>query len=413
MDHAFQSSTVISAAVCPLPRRQFLGRSIGGLLLSSWLTGSLLAAPGQGLAALSDRERTFQEFITTHMTDADGLCYSALCAATLKPWTNAQLAKLAPDDQRMLTDWFQNSPDKAGCLSYENALMATGEFALSQMARYRVTGEDAARQRAHRAIKAILAVIDEGRSYMPGWLPKPFGGIRNARNSHEMSTDQYTKVILALYTWRSLADTAEQAVIDRFIVDAADFFIARKFRHAYRHRTIVTAMTHQHALGLFVPLVVLAAKTSGDAAYRTHLAQFSGALDAAMTNPELANFNMTSLLIEGLNLAIGAGCDDPRLPKLIGILWQRGVAHIAPDGDGIEDGKPPRKTSEATRLAAASTLVEALDPATRTTDLAIKILGRQSDVRQMTHTRMRSSICEIAVTSWLLAYWRLRKRAAG
>lgn len=348
-------------------------------------------------------------FVSTRMMDGDGLCRSCLCAATLAPWTNEDLAKT---DQRLITDMFQNSPDKAGCLSYENALMATGEFAVSQIVRHRVTKDDAARELAHRAIRAILAVIEEGRHYMPGWLPKPFGGLRNARNSHEMSTDQYTKAIVALHAWRPLAGKDERAVIDRFFVDAADFFIARKFRHAYRHRTIVTADTHRHALGLFVPLVVLAARISGDTSYLKHLSAFSAAMDAAIDDDALANFNMTSLIAEGYHVAMQAGHDDPRLPRTIKTLWQRGTKRIDANGDGFEDGQPPKKDAQATRLAAIAPIVEALDPATRATELAHKILSRQTDIRQMTHTRLPESIAEVSVTSWLVAYWRLREWAA-
>jgi hypothetical protein len=389
-----------------LTRRQFLGTVLAA---AAGATGRLRAASPASLDALITTEKVMHDFVVNRMMDGDGLCRSALCAATGAPWTNADLAKT---DQRLITDMFQNSPDKAGCMSYENALMATGEFAVSQIVRHRVTKDAAARDLAHRAIRAILAVIEEGRHYMPGWLPKPFGGLRNARNSHEMSTDQYTKAIVALHAWRPLASKDEQTVIDRFFVDAADFFVARKFRHAYRHRTIVTVDTHHHALGLFVPLVILAAKTSGDAGYRKHLASFSAAMDASLRDELLANFNMTSLMVEGYHVAMQAGLDDPRLPQTIKTLWQRGSKRIDANGDAYEGSTPPQKDSQGTRLAAIATIVEALDPSTRATELAPKILSRLTDPQKMTHTRLPESIAEVAITSWLVAYWRLREWAA-
>ncbi|MCX6908361.1 MAG: hypothetical protein NTY01_10005, partial [Verrucomicrobia bacterium] len=229
---------------------------------------------------------------------------------------------------------------------------------------------------------------------------------------HEMSTDQYTKAIVALHAWRPLASKDEQTVIDRFFVDAADFFIARKFRHAYRHRTIVTADTHHHALGLFVPLVVLAAKTSGDAGYRKHLAAFSAVMDASLHDEGLANFNMTSLMVEGYHVAMQAGHDDPRLPQTIKTLWQRGTKRIDANGDAYDNSKPLKKDSESPRLAAIATIVEALDPATHATGLAPKILSGQTNPQKMTHTRLPESIAEVSITSWLVAYWRLREWAA-
>jgi hypothetical protein len=384
-----------------LTRRHFLGT-----LLAAGATRRLRAASPDSLDGLAATGKVMHDFVVGRMMDADGLCRSSLCSATLAPWTNAGLART---DQRLITDMFQNSPDKAGCMSYENALMATGEFAVSQIVRFRVTKDAAARELAHRAVRAILAVIAEGRYYMPGWLPKPFGGLRNARNSHEMSTDQYTKAIVALHAWRPLASKHEQTVIDRFFVDAADFFVARKFRHAYRHRTIVTADTHHHALGLFVPLVVLAAKTSGDASYRKHLASFSAAMDASLQDEGLANFNMTSLMVEGYHVAMQAGLDDPRLPQTIKALWRCGAKRVDANGDAYEGSKPPQKDSQGTRLAAIATIVEALNPATRATELAPKILARQTDPQKMTHTRLPESIAEVAITSWLVAYWRLRE----
>lgn len=391
---------------CISTRRRFLGTALAAAASAA---GRLSAMSPGTLDPLAATERVMHAFVVDRMLDGDGLCRSFLCAATLAPWTNADLAKT---DQQILTDMFQNSPDKAGCLTYENALMATGEFAVSQIVRYRVTKDETARELAHRAIRAILGVVQAGRHYMPGWLPKPFGGLRTARDSHETSTDQYTKAIVALHAWRPLADDGQRSEIDRFFVDAADFFVARKFRHAYRHRTIVTADTHQHALGLFVPLVVLAAQVTGDPAYREHLATFHSAMEAALQNEVLANFNMTSLIVEGYQVALQAGHQDPILARTIATLWQRGARRIDETGAAYDTADPKRPEPQSTRLAATATLVEALDPATRATELAARILARERDPRTMTHTRLPETIDEVAITSWLVAYWRLREFTA-
>jgi len=386
------------AASGPWPRREFVRRTVATLLSGPAFAGGARAAlaqdsrpapddgrPPRGidLTPLSATAETFHAFVTTRMIDDDGLCRSFLCAETLRPWTNEQLA------DKDLTDWFQNAPDKAGCLAYENALMSTGEFAASQIARHRATGEPAAQDRARRAVRAILAVAQEGRHYMPGYLPKPFGGLGRARDSHEISPDQYTKAMVALCAWRPLADAEEASAIDRFFVEAADFFIARKFRHAYRHRTIVTAQTHPHALGLFVPIVVLAANTSGDSRYRQHLALFSDAMDAVMQSRKMSSFNATALIIEGFEVAMAAGCDDPRLPKVVGHLWQQAAQHIDAQGDAFEGDNPPKQTSQGTRLAATATIVERRCPEIQAGPLAVKILGRLTEIQQMRNYRMR------------------------
>jgi hypothetical protein len=368
----------------------------------------LNAAAKPAGASLADAEVKLYEFVTQRMMDGDGLCRSMLNAETFRPWTEQQLTKLDP---RLLTDMFQNSPDKSGCLAYENALMATGEFAQSQMVRHRVTGEAAALEMAQRGVRVMLAVADEGRNYMPGFLPKPFGGLARARYSHELSPDQYTKVVAALHAWRPQASAKERAAIDRFFVEAADFFIARKFRHAFRHRTIVTADTHHHSLGLFVSIVVLAANVSGRASYRAHLKEFSRALDESATDEKLANFNMTSLLIDGFDVAIKEGCDDPRLPALIKSIWIRAIKNVDPDGTSYAGEDRRIVTPESTRAAACAPIVEKLHPATQATALAAKILQRYTQVQQMLHYRIPGAIFEVSVTSWLLAYWRLQEKA--
>jgi hypothetical protein len=383
-------------------------RSFITTFISTVLASRLAPVRAADLDSLSPIEEIMHDFVMRRMMDDDGLCRSFLCAATLAAWTNEDLAKT---DQRRITDMFQNSPDKAGCLSYENALMATGEFALSQIIRHRVLKDNAALELAHRGIKGILAVIEEGRHYMPGWLPKPLRGLRHARDSHEMSVDQYTKAIVALHAWRPLAGQDEQAVIDRFFIDATDFFIARKWRHAYRHRTIVTAATHHHALGLYVALPQLAAQASGDERYLAQLPQFDDAITAALANDRLeSGFNGISLIVEGFHTAMQAGSRDKRLPQLIEHLWKSGARCVDEQGRGFIPSQPPVFDSQGPRLAAVAPMVETLNPATRATELACKILNAHRDPSQMRHVgNLSESIAEVSITSWLVAYWRLRE----
>lgn len=385
-------------------RRAFLaaGTGLASVLAAVPIFGASVAGPN-----IAKTAELFQRLVVSRLRDADGLCRSFLKAETLAPFPNGELFE--PRWHRDMSDWFQNHPDRSGCLTYENAIMATGEFAMSEVARFRVTGDRNAHDGGRRAIRAILAVIKEGRLYMPGYLPKPFGGIPRARYSHEMSPDQYTKALAALHTWRPLADRDERARIDEFTVDAADFFVARRFRHSYRHRTIVSADTHHHALGLFVPLIHLAAKTSGRDSYLAHAELFNAALDASATNVGLANFNMTSLMIEGFALAIEAGCTDPRLPGLMRILWEQSARNIDATGAGFDEGKSERRTSESARIAGVATLVSSLDPQIPVVATATRVLAHLESLEQMQEYRVPGAISSTSVTSWLLAYWRIRQ----
>jgi len=359
--------------------------------------------------------RTFQDFITSNMLDADGLCRSFLDCQTLEPWTNDQLAK------HDLSCFFQNAPDMAACLAYENALMSTSEWATSQLMRHNATGEVAALDAARHGIHAILKVAEQGRHYMPGYLPKPFGGIPRCRDSHEISPDQYTKAIMALYTWRSVADKHEAEEIDRFFVEAADFFVARQFRHAYRHRTIVTADSYRHSLGLFVPICVLATNITGKAMYREQLPLFDRAIDDSFEDTSLAGFNQAALLVEGFELALLEGHEDSRLKPLIESFWTRSAANVDEQGKGYAGPEADQYTSQSTRLASLATTVERHHPQLRPRELAKRILSAHNDVQQMRHCTpedaatlpnshqwLGHSICDTSISSWLLAYWRMQ-----
>ncbi len=373
------------------------------------------------LADLAPMAERVDALVGEHMLDGDGLCRSFINAATLEQWTNDAVARFD------LEDFFQNAPDKAGCLSYENSLMSTSEYTLAGLARHDATGDADALAVARRGVHAIMRVAEEGRHYMPGYLPKPFGGLDRARHSHEISPDQYIKAVRALHTYKPHADAAQAAAIDQLFVDIADFFITRKFRHAYRHRTIVTAKTHHHALSLFVPICVLAANVTGDDRYRRQLAQFDEPIDE-LPGLALSNYNMASLLSEGFDLALGEGHADPRLRQAIADLWHHASQHVDDRGVGWEPhGGHTLRSSQATRLASMATIVERHHPSIDARSLAVRILSSFDDLaRDMRHyqpedeaklhpTRkfLAHSICDTAVTSWLLAYWRLAAAKAS
>ena len=344
----------------------------------------------------------YETFINDVLLDADGLLRSFLNLHTLRPWTNEELK---PYD---LTFICQNSPDPAGCLTYENSLMATGEYALSQVVRHQATGEGL--EAARRGCEAILKVASEGAHYMPGHLPKPFRGLSHARDSHEISPDQYIKVILALHGYRHYADETTRKRIDAFFMDVADFFVARKFRHAYRHRTIVTAQTHIHALSLYLPILVLAGNISGEAKYHNELKQFDEVIDTLPQRPQFDSYNKLSLLAEGFHLALSEGHDDRRLRDAIGSLWKTGV--------DFTDKRHDR--SERTRLGGFAGIVHAYFPEWHALEECRVILAKFDDPADLpttttedetalplTHRYLPHTHCEAAATSWLLAYWRM------
>ena len=239
---------------------------------------------------------------------------------------------------------------------------------------------------------------------MPGYLPKPFGGMAGARYSHETSTDQYTKAIAALYHWLPLASPAEEREIGRFFADAADYFLARRFGFPWRQKVIAKPETHYHLVALYIPLLQLAAKFGGGA-YMSAIDALEKPLEGALRPTYRPSFNEISLFLDGFGLAIRTGVEDRRLPALMRALWERGAANIDQEGRGWEDG---RETAWATRFAAGARLVPGRDDAPQRDALAFRVLGQYRQAVQMTRPPMRRPIEGAGIASWLLSYWRLQ-----
>jgi len=371
---------------------------------------------------LASAETLIARFVEAHMTDESGLLYSHLHAETLKPWTHEQMKAFS------LTHMYKNHPHPEQNLTYEDSLMATAEYACAQIARFQATSEPLALVTAARAVNAIMQVQYQGSHHMPGHLPKPFGGVRGARDSHEISPDQYVKSIVALRTFQPYAPEAMRETIDRYLVDIADYFVARDFVHHHRENKIVSPESRVHCIALYIPLLYIAANITGDLSYLDHLARFDAAMDRVLVDEELANDNILSLFLEGYHLAIQEGATDPRLKQGIRRIWEITAETV------LENGLMPRtlgftaQTSRSLLLAPRATIVEHYHPEIQSTSLAWRLLDRQKDPQQMKYVISQGneaihtmvpigfrSICETSVTSWLLGYWRLvcREQANG
>ncbi len=392
-----------------LVRRHFLAAGLGGVIASRM--GGLVASTERGNSAkrLDEIAGYFQAFAENRLLDADGLVRAYVSPLTLRPFT---IAEVSPRYDKLLRDICQNFADPAGALTYENSLMATGEFAMSQILRFQKSRVPAALHFARRSVRAILNVAREGRHYMPGYLPKPHGGLAAARYSHEMSTDQYTKAIAALDLWRPFASPEEWREVERFFCDAAEFFIARGFRFPWRQKLIVEPQVHLHALALYLPLLQLVG-TLVDPRYLQHLAQFERPLQTALERSRIAKvghrFNEISLFLEGFDVAIRNGHQDPRLPQVMQHMFARGAENIDKNGIGSEGGQ---KTSWAVRLVAGTTLIRDAQELIQRKELAERVLLTYDHVNQMRVRAYSDSVDGIdgtGMASWLLTYWRLQQ----
>ena len=362
-------------------------------------------------------EEKVRAFVEAHMTDECGLIYSHLNARTLRPWTAEELRKF--DTQPIYN---KERGDPAGQLAYEDTLMATGEYALSQVLRFKATGDPPALTAAAHPVYAILRVLFAGEEYERGYLPKPHGGMRRAAYSHEISPDKYVKCAVALRAYQSYAPPSLRKTIDGYLVAIADYFFNRHFMHPYRERTIVSPDNRPHCISIYVPILCIAHQITGEKKYLEALGRFDRVLNDLTQEDTQVNFNICSLYTEGFHLALQEGAADGRLREAIRKQWEMNVKLVADDGFGYQEAGKPMKTSRVMRLAASAPIVDRYFPELEAWRTGLFILKNITDPKAMTyftefdpkylpegHRYLPVSLCETSVTSWLVGYWRLRE----
>ncbi|OGV65156.1 MAG: hypothetical protein A3K19_26810 [Lentisphaerae bacterium RIFOXYB12_FULL_65_16] len=370
------------------------------------------------LDKLAPAERQIREFVETHMVDECGLVYSFMNAKTVKPWTDAELKAY---NLRPVCHPNVNNP--AEYYAYENSLMGTGEYAASQVARFETTGDGEALGTAAHQVSAMMQVFYQGELFEKGFLPKPFGGIRKCAYSHELSPDQHIKTLVALRAYQRHAPPSQKRRIDEYIVALADYHQARGFIHPRRESFVVTPENRPHHICILVPVLMCAYNITGDAKYKDALSRFNAIMDDYAAGKFEAHFNLAALMIEGYHLAICEGLDDERLRIAIRKLWEAHVEFVLDDGLGYVDKERTKKSSESLRLAGLAPLVDQYFPDLNACQLGLFLLQKNTDPQRMLyinetakpmdyHGPLAESICELAVASWLLGYWRLRARRA-
>ena len=128
-------------------------------------------------------------------------------------------------------------------------------------------------------------------------------------------------------------------------------------------------------------------------------------------------------MIEGYHLAICEGFDDKRLRIAIRKLWEVTAEFVLNDGLGYVDKERTKKSSECLRMAGLAPLVDQYFPDLNACQLGLFLLQKNTNPQRMLyinetskpvdyHGPLAESICELAVASWLMGYWRMRARLA-
>ena len=117
---------------------------------------------------------------------------------------------------------------------YENASMVQGSFLAAMCARYRVTRDQDALEKARRTFRGIRKIYDLSRPGGEGYYCKPW----DWRFQDETSSDQYVYAMMGLDSFRELADPEERGQIREMLTAMARFWIDRKYRYRYLGRTL-------------------------------------------------------------------------------------------------------------------------------------------------------------------------------
>jgi hypothetical protein len=232
--------------------------------------------------------------------------------------------------------WGKDSPRPTVAEWYygENTLWATGFFLWSQLLRYRVTREDAARELARTAFRDLNHFFDLSATIEPGLLGKPHGG----RAGPTTSFDQAAFPILP-YVWfaQSLATPEEKAAATRNMAAHGDYYLRRNWtvnHHGTLHN--ISGAVHTSVMK-YLACVYAAYELTGDTRFRddalTRLRRIIGAnllpwpMQAYETNHNLFYY---AFLCDYWSRSEAAGNFDWNCA--IGEYWTAAKASLGGDG---------------------------------------------------------------------------------
>jgi len=188
---------------------------------------------------LEEVEATIQDVVERVFRDGDGMIRSGVYGKTMKP--------LRLED---VTD----RPFGVGCYSenhhipnelkplynnYENAGQCSGKYIGAMLQKYAATGDAKVLDNACRTFKALELLWNNAaeQNQYPGgrgWMPKPFGGIRDVAAMTECSPDQYTDITLGIEEfYHKAADDQERKVIEEMILSFADWWSEHDYATSY------------------------------------------------------------------------------------------------------------------------------------------------------------------------------------
>jgi hypothetical protein len=351
---------------------------------------------------------------------------------TLSPYT---LRDMAAYDVRELFTVNAACPHRAKLLvmNYEEADMATGDYLLSLVHKYAVTGRAQVHEEARRVFGAIMRLCHNAFTQNPygrGWLPKPYLGIEKVGEIFECSVDQYTKIALALDWYaRELASPADRAQAEDTLVAFAEWWAGHWYTANYFGNCCwwwKTNMPHPEAWFLYI--LALVERLTGDRLYAREfrkLLQFQDAL-FNVQRVETNACNLTAECLERL-VELKPGYRRLWLRALQG-CWEFSRDHTT------GEGYCPQRLGESGRIlvnnggrvaGTAAVASQFLREGKRLREWGRQVLSRYNHREMFHHLHPDSDHLPKAFafeadtlsghhfTSWLHAYWKLERLSHG
>ena len=360
------------------------------------------------MQSLAQRAVRFEKFLDDNGRDTDGIVCSVLKADELRPWRNSDF------EGKGYELWDHWAGDYAGAMNYEDAIMATGRYADAKILKHLGGGGDkTVLADAAQAVKALLAISREGDKVEPGYLPKPYGGLRQASKSRNISTDQYEHALFALWHFRQACPASPLVPdIESAVVRWADYFIRHDFEFDYYGLARVVVEQAVHTLGFYLPLMAVAHRITGNPEYgqvltsrlvplvREHLI-IKDDSPAWIAHPNITNLIVMGLLYCWQNDICKAECRQAiGLWTRLGLKWlsRDGLAYCYAEGSDTSpvaphyiEGAPALnlkflmwrsnvKGADSCKIAHTLLLAHQVFPGEGWRDQALDILGRFREV---------------------------------
>jgi hypothetical protein len=313
-------------------------------------------------------------------------------------------------------------------MNYEEADMATGDYLMSLVHKYAVTGEEKVREQVRKVFQAIMLLCHNSFTKNPygrGWLPKPYLGIVEVGEIFECSVDQYTKIALGLDWYaRELATPEERAQAEDALVAFAEWWVDHWYTANYFGNCCwwwKSNMPHSEAWFLYI--LALAERLTGDKLYArefTKIMQFQDAL----FNVQRVETNACNLTTECLERLMALKPGRRRLwREAMQACWEYSRDHTTEEGYCPQRlGRGRALVNNGGRVACtAATASQFLPDGPALRAWGWEVLGKCNRLEMFMHLHPSShglprafefELLDLSghhFTSWLHGYWKLER----